>query len=75
MSEEVSKQAVRKLPQKSLWITFNNVKAKPGMFRVCLEIDGEEMELFHSYPNLDDGVVSESRNLTWLIGVNTASSK
>jgi hypothetical protein len=51
-----------------VWLTLSNVCDK-GKFRVVLEVNGVEKELFHSYPNRADGIISESHNLTWLLGV------
>lgn len=53
-------------PIERVWLLLSNVTTK-GKFRVSLEINGVAEEIFHSYVEQDEVVVSESHNLTWLI--------
>lgn len=48
---------------KTLWLVLENFRESPK-FRVALDADGKERELFHSYVDHRDGIVSHHINLT-----------
>lgn len=50
-----------------VWLKITNICEK-GKFRVTLEINGQDYgDLFYSYPDQEEGVISQGHNLTWLI--------
>lgn len=68
MSEnhQVAEEPMFKTPVDRVWIKITNI-CDPGMFKVTLEVNGVDRDLFYSYPDRHDGLVSESHNLTWLL--------
>jgi hypothetical protein len=57
-------------PIKHVWITITNICDK-GKFKVSLEVDGKEVrDLFYSYPDQNEGIVSQSHNFSWLLDHN-----
>jgi len=60
---------------KSVWVTCRNTN-DGGKFQVVLEVNGKERILFESHPKymfLDEGIILQSSNLTWLVSPHGGS--
>lgn len=74
-----SEPAADKTPKniKSIWLDITNVCDR-GKFKVYISINHDQekhiKELFHGYPDQNDGIVSQGHSLQWIFDAGFAEA-